>query len=100
MVNGQQEVFSKMNTTLDMAANTNSNLLSAFVILSAVFTEFCLADLICAEADKVDYALDTSPSTDDLVALDNSIANVLQHVCCIEKQINEKIAQGIELRNC
>ncbi|MGM8366662.1 hypothetical protein ACLIBG_14495 [Virgibacillus sp. W0181] len=94
-----QDVFSKINTTMDLASNTNSNGLSGLIILSAIYTEFCVADLICAEADKVDYAIDSTATVGDLVNLDNSVAGVLDQLCCIERQVNEKIAQGIQLRS-
>lgn len=88
------DTFEKINTTMDLASTANDDVLGGVVILSAVFTEFCLADLICAEADKVEKALYKDSGVPELTDLDNSVANVLKQICCIEEQINKKIEQG------
>lgn len=98
-----QEIFQNINTAMDMAGDNGDRVLGGLLILSGVITEFQLADLIDAEADKVSYAVGYAQSNsgdfiEQLAALDDSVANVLDKVCCIENQVNEKIKQGIMLR--
>ena len=38
-------------------------------------------------------------TADELADVDNSVANVLDQVCCIEKQVVKKLELGIDLRN-
>lgn len=98
---------------MDMARGLNNQTLGGLVILSAVFTEFCLSDIICAESNKVNSAVrwyysnsaDSDSSLqypnrlEQLARLDDSVGNVLDKVCCLEGQINRKIEQGRAIRN-
>lgn len=99
-----REVFNNMETAMEMASGNGNRVLGGLLILSAVYTEFQLGDLISAEADKVNYAVEFAQANADtnfiteLATLDDSVANVLDKVCCIEKQVNRKIEQGRELK--
>ena len=41
----------------------------------------------------------TDVTAAELADVDNSVAKVLEQVCCIEKQVVKKIELGIDLRN-
>ena len=51
----QRQVFSNMQTTMSIV-DTDDDVLGAFIIGSALFTEFALAGILFAEADKIDAA--------------------------------------------
>lgn len=107
-----KEIFDKMNTTKEMASGMDNETLGGLTILSAVFTEFCLAEIICAEANKINSAVgwyygnnasNVNSSNyynrlEQLARLDDSVGNVLDKVCCVEGQINKKIEQGRAIR--
>ena len=95
----QNNAFTNVQAAMNLA-NTGEDILGALVIISGVFTEFALADLLHAEARKIEVAVLATPTNvEDLTSLDDSVANVLDHVCCIEKQIVEKIKQGRYIMN-
>ena len=88
-----------MQTTMSIG-ETNDNALGGLVIVSALLTEQALLGILSAEEDKIRFALDFPGVTPEQLALvDDSVANVLDQVCCIEKQIVKKIELGIDLRN-
>ena len=95
-----RQVFANMQTATNLG-NISDESLGGLVIVSALFTEFALTDILFAEADKIRAAIDTIGITPgELAEIDNSVARVLDQVCCIERRIAEKIDRGIELRNC
>ncbi|MCA0972332.1 hypothetical protein LCM20_17120 [Halobacillus litoralis] len=80
--------------------------LGGLIILSALLTEFKLAEVIGAEAKKIKaathYVTHNSPTEtamNDLVEIDNSVRGVLDRVCCIEEKVVEKLRIGARLRN-
>ena len=94
----QNNALTNVQAAMNLA-NTGEDILGGLVILSAVVTEFALADLIFAEAGKIEAAVESNANVGDLISLDQSVANVLDQVCCIEKQIVEKIKQGRYIMN-
>lgn len=95
----QNKAFTNVQAAMNLA-NTGEDTLGALVIFSGVVTELALADILFAEAEKIETAVeDNNTSVEDLTNLDNSVANVLEQICCIEKQIVEKIKQGRYIMN-
>ena len=95
----QRQVFSNLQTSMGIG-DTNDNALGGLVIVSALFTELALLGILDAEEDKIRFALDIEDVTaEELADVDNSVAKVLEQVCCIEKQVARKIELGIDLRN-
>ena len=93
-----KQVLSNMQTSINLG-NTNDFSLGGLVIVSALITEFALTRILFAEADKIDEAVEMNGVTiPQLVAIDDSVARVLDQVCCIEKRVVEKIYRGISLR--
>ncbi len=70
--------------------------LGGAIVISALFTEWALTDLIFAEADKVRAAICKCDCA-GLVLVDNSVANVLEQVNNIECRVIEKLELGIDL---
>ena len=95
-----KQVLSNMQTSMSLG-NAGDDSLGGLVIISALITEFALARILFAEGDKIDEAVDrgATVSIDDLVAVDDSVARVLDQVCCIEGRVVDKIKLGIKLRN-
>jgi hypothetical protein len=83
---------------------STNDVLGAELIVSAIGLENALAGLVGAEANKVNTAVEIAGAVGGLEAinalanLDNSVANLLGHVCCIEGEINDKIQAGLTLR--
>jgi len=95
----QRKAFSNMQTAMTLG-DTNSNALGGLVIISSLLTELALTDILFAEADKIRAAADLNNATaPQLAEVDNSVARVLDQVCCIERRVIEKIDRGIEIRN-
>lgn len=81
-----------------------NNVLGALVILGAVAEKFALADLINAEAAKIDALVDAfpnnptpRPTVQNLIDANNSVGNVFAQLCCIVNAINEQIERGVDL---
>jgi len=95
----KNNTFTNVQAAMNLA-NTGEDILGGLVILSGVFTEFALAEILFAEAEKIEAAVENnSTDVEGLTYLDNSVAKVLEQVCCIEKQIVEKIKQGRYIMN-
>lgn len=95
-----KQVLSNMQTSMNLG-NTSDNSLGGLVIVSALITEFALAEILFAEAEKIKTATYANEvNVNDLANLDHSVAAVLDQVCCIERRIVEKIDRGITLRDC
>lgn len=95
-----KQVLSNMQTSMNLG-NTGDDSLGGLVIVLALITEFSLARILFAEGDKIDEAVGRGAevSIDDLVDIDESVAKVLDKVCCIEEHVVDKIKLGIKLRN-
>lgn len=79
--------------------------LGGLVILSALLTEFKLAEVVGAEAKKIKAAThyvthhyNSETALSDLKDINDSVQGVLDQVCCLERQVNRKIFQGRRLR--
>ena len=95
-----KQVLSNMQTSMSLG-NTGDDSLGGLVIISALITEFALARILLSEGDKIDEAVgrENGVSIEDLVDIDESVAKVLDKVCCIEEHVVDKIKLGIKLRN-
>jgi hypothetical protein len=94
----QRKALSQMQNLMNLGNNDDDSL-GKLIIISAVLTELSLLGIISAETAKIREALESGFDADELADVDNSVANVLEQVCCIEKQIAKKIELGIELRD-
>jgi hypothetical protein len=93
-----------LNRGRQNADPSTNDVLGAELIESAIGLENALAGLVGAETDKLNTAITIAGNVGGLEAinalanLDNSVANVLGHICCIEGEINDKIQAGLTLR--
>jgi NTP pyrophosphatase (non-canonical NTP hydrolase) len=94
----QRQALSQMQNLMNFGNNDDDSL-GKLIIISAVLTELFLLGIISAETAKIREALESGFDADELADIDNSVADVLAQVCCIEKQIAKKIELGIELRD-
>jgi hypothetical protein len=93
-----------MSTEKNKMFPTNNDTLGAELIESAIGVQDALAALIEAETLKLAAAKKIAGDVGGLEAivaltnLDNSVANVLGQICCIEGELNDKIQAGLTLR--
>jgi division protein CdvB (Snf7/Vps24/ESCRT-III family) len=93
-----------MSTEKNKMFPSNNDTLGAELIESAIGLQDALASLIEAETLKVATAKKIAGDVGGLEAiealtnLDNSVANVLSQICCIEGELNDKIQAGLTLR--
>ncbi|TGB01264.1 hypothetical protein [Halobacillus salinus] len=101
----KHEVMDMINESHQAVEALGDRGLGGLVILSALLTEFKLAEVIGAEAKKVKAAAhyvthhcDSETALSDLKEINDSVQGVLDQVCCLERQVNRKIFQGRRLR--
>lgn len=100
-----EEKFSEvMNAAKGWNGDNVESVLGALIILGAVAEKFAIAELIAAEADKVDALVsafpeypETRPTVQDLIDANNSVGNVFAQLCCVVNAINEQIERGADL---
>lgn len=101
----RKEVMAMVDEASQAADSMSNDTLGGLLILSALLTEFKLAEVIGAEAKKIKAATHYTTSChgdtamNDLKEINKSVADVLHEVCCIERQVNRKIWQGRRLMN-
>lgn len=100
----EQQFSQVMNAAQNWDGDTVQSVLGALVILGALAEKFAIADLINAEADKIDALVDalpespqTRPTVQDLIDANNSVGNVFAQLCCVLNAINEQIERGADL---
>ena len=93
-----------MRTAQSYDSNEIERILGILLIVGAIREKFALAELIDAEADKIDALADrfveagSGPVTaEQLVAANQSAANVFNGLGNALQQINEQIEQGRKL---
>lgn len=100
-----EEKFSQiMNAAQGWDGDVIQRVLGALVILGAVAEKFAIAELIDAEADKINALVDafpeypeTPPTVQDLIDANNSVGNVFAQLCCVLNAINEQVERGADL---
>ena len=76
----------------------NGHDLGEWVILSAVYMELVLAGILKEEKNKMaNFNELDNLEAKDYIEFDEKVANVLEHACCLEKKIVEKIELGMEI---
>lgn len=100
-----EQTFKNLMRTAQSYDNKEiERILGILLIVGAIREKFALAELIDAEADKIDVLADrfkkadsTPVTADQLVAANQSAANVFNGLGNALQQINEQIEQGRKL---
>lgn len=103
----EQQFSQVMNAASGYDGDIVRRVLGALVIFGAVSEKFAVADLVGAEAAKIDALVDAfsgstptpRPSVSDLLAANRDVGNVLAQLCCIINAINDQIETGAALLN-
>ncbi|MHA6253447.1 hypothetical protein [Oceanobacillus sp. CAU 1775] len=96
-----------MNATEGTSGSEIERVLGFFILIGAIEEKFALADLMEAEANKVDAVADAyrngcatqAPTVGELQAVNDSVASVFENLCCVMEAINNQIDRGLGLLN-
>ncbi len=78
-------------------SNCGNRNLAKEIIESALRLENALADILSAEAAKINYLIDQGCECEELIDANESIAELLEGISDAEKAIIEKLCKGLEL---
>ncbi len=90
------KMINELQTTAE-AVERGRYSLGTWTILSALYTEYLLNELLEREIFKFDEfnANDTTPN--QKIEFDRAVADFLKHFCCVEEAVIRKIKVGMEL---